>query len=269
MSANPSTDHWNPTQYERFRGERAQPFFDLLALVRPREKMSVIDLGCGTGELTRELHQRLSAAQTIGIDSSAKMLAGSRAFTADGMIFRQQDIVDFASGAQAADSGAARFDLIFSNAAIQWVDDHPGIFAKLTSQLNDEGQLAIQMPANDDHVTHEAARAVARSSPFHEVIKGWEREHRVAPPEEYATMLFRLGYREQHVRVQVYPHVLENREAVIEWVRGTLLTDYQRRVAPEMWERFLGAYRDELFRHVPDERPFFYPFKRILIWGRR
>jgi trans-aconitate 2-methyltransferase len=180
--------------------------------------------------------------------------------------FRQQAIEAFANQ---QDGDVERFHLIFSNAAIQWVDDHRNLLAKLTNRLNDRGQLAIQMPANDDHVTHEAARSVARASPFKEAIEGWERLRRVAPPEEYATILFRLGFREQHVRVEVYPHMLESREEVIEWVRGTLLTDYQRRVPPDMWDKFLEAYRAELFRHVPDERPFFYPFKRVLMWASR
>lgn len=264
MSNNPTSDHWNPAQYDRFRSERSEPFFDLLGLVRRRDKMTVADLGCGTGELTRQMHQQIAAARTLGIDSSAKMLAGSDALASDGLSFARQDISNFAN-----EEAGERFDLIFSNAALQWLDDHAGLLAKLTRRLNDAGQLAIQMPANDDHVTHEAARIVARSAPFEEVIGGWERARRVAPPEEYATMLFRLGFAQQHVRVQVYPHVLESRGEVIEWVRGTLLTDYQRRVPPEMWQEFLEAYRAQLFGHVPDERPFFYPFKRVLIWAQK
>ena len=55
-------DVWNPSQYDRFRDERSQPFFDVLGFVRPRPKMRVVDLGCGTGELTRALHHRLEAA---------------------------------------------------------------------------------------------------------------------------------------------------------------------------------------------------------------
>jgi trans-aconitate 2-methyltransferase len=265
MSNSPTNDAWNPLQYDRFRSERAQPFFDLLAMVRRRDKMSVADLGCGTGELTRQMHQQLAAARTVGIDSSAKMLAGTDALAGDGLAFRRQDIADFAN-----EEAPDRFDLIFSNAAIQWLDDHPGLLARLARRLDDDnGQLAIQMPANDDHVTHEAARIVARAAPFKDSIGGWQRAHRVAPPEEYATILFRLGFSRQHVRVQVYPHVLENRDQVIEWVRGTLLTDYQRRVPVELWEPFLAAYRAELFRHVPDERPFFYPFKRVLMWAQK
>ena len=260
--SNAAEDQWNPGQYDRFRAERSQPFFDLLQLVRPQKGMVVVDLGCGSGELTQQMHQRLAASHTLGIDSSTKMLAGSDAFAGNGLSFRRLEIEAFADGDE-------RFDLIFSNAALQWVDGHPGLLEKLTRRLSENGQLAIQMPANDDHVTHEAARTVARSLPFREVMSGWERMRRVAPPEEYATLLFRIGFRQQHVRVQVYPHVLDSREEVIEWVRGTLLTDYQRRVPPEMWEKFLEAYRAELFHHLPDERPFFYPFKRVLIWAQK
>ena len=68
-------DAWDPAQYERFRAERARPFVDLLALVRPRPGMRVVDLGCGTGELTARLHRELAAGETLGIDRSEAMLA--------------------------------------------------------------------------------------------------------------------------------------------------------------------------------------------------
>ena len=84
MTSSPSSD-WNPEQYGRFRDERARPFFDLLDLVQPRPGMRVVDLGCGTGELTRELHRRLAARETIGIDNSPAMLAKSAAFAGDGL----------------------------------------------------------------------------------------------------------------------------------------------------------------------------------------
>ena len=62
-------DPWNPAQYERFKTERSQPFFDLMTLVKPREGMRVVDLGCGTGELTRELHRAFKAKSTLGLDN--------------------------------------------------------------------------------------------------------------------------------------------------------------------------------------------------------
>ena len=69
-----TTDTWNPEQYDKFQREREQPFFDLLALVRPAPGMRVVDLGCGTGTLTRLLHARLQARETVGIDRSPRML---------------------------------------------------------------------------------------------------------------------------------------------------------------------------------------------------
>jgi len=149
-----SRDTWNPDQYNRFQTERTQPFRDLVAMIAPGERMSVIDLGCGTGELTRELHQRLGAATTLGIDYSANMLAKAHQFAGGGLSFREGDLSTFESH----DS----YDLIFSNAAIQWAPDHPALLARLARSLREGGQIAIQVPANDDHITHEAARIVAR-----------------------------------------------------------------------------------------------------------
>ncbi len=115
MTLSPLPD-WNPEQYGRFRSERAQPFFDLLDLVQPRPGMRVVDLGCGTGELTHAMHRRLAARETLGIDSSPAMLARSAAFAGDGLSFQQGDLATFASDGE--------HDLVFSNAAIQWVPDH-------------------------------------------------------------------------------------------------------------------------------------------------
>ena len=76
--AHKASDTWDPAQYDKFRREREQPFFDLLALVEPRPAMRVVDLGCGTGALTRMLHERLGARETVGIERSENMLAGGR-----------------------------------------------------------------------------------------------------------------------------------------------------------------------------------------------
>jgi len=87
-------------------------------------------------------------------------------------------------------------------------------------------------------------------------------------PEGYAALLDRLGCRQQHVRLQVYVHHLPGRDDVVEWVRGSLLTDYQRRLPPEAFAAFLERYRAALMPRLDDARPFFYPFKRLLVWGR-
>jgi trans-aconitate 2-methyltransferase len=253
-------DGWNPAQYNRFRAERQQPFLDLIELIETRPRMRVIDLGCGTGELTRLLHDRLPDADTLGLDSSAAMLADSAAFATTGLRFAAGDI-----GALVAEPP---YDLIVSNAALQWLPDHAALFARLARGLAAGGQLAVQMPDNYDHPSHTAAAAVAGEAPFRDALGGFAIVRPVQPAEWYAALLHQLGCARQHVRAQIYPHVLESRDAVIEWVKGTLLTAYQRRLPADLWPPFLDRYRQRLLPQLSEQRPYFYPFKRLLIWGR-
>lgn len=258
---NESPSAWNPEQYGRYRQERAQPFFDLMALVQPRPEMRVVDLGCGPGELTKELHVHLNARETVGIDNSPAMLEKAAALARDGLRFEDGDIATFA--------GDGGYDLIFSNAALHWIPDHPALLARLTAALNDGGQLAVQVPDNDNHPSHATAVVVAQKALFAEVLGGHTRQSPVLAPEAYAALLYGLGFRRQSVRLQVYGHVLSSREDVVEWVRGSVLTDYQRRMPAELWPQFLERYRELLLPQLPDTRPFFYPFRRVLFWASR
>ena len=264
-------DTWNPRQYDKFAREREQPFFDLLALVQPRPHMRVVDLGCGTGAPTRVMHERLGARETVGIDRSASMLAGTRAAALPlGLRFEVGTIEDVI-----ADDGARRlqpsggWDLIFSNAALHWVDGHEGLIAQLAAGLAPGGQLAFQVPAQHDMLTHRLAEELAVSEPFASAFGAWRRSQPVLTPDAYARLLYRAGFPAPNVRLIVYPHVLASREDVVEWVKGTMLTDYQRHLPTELFEQFVAEYRRRLLAQLDDSRPFFYPYKRILCWGQR
>lgn len=254
------TDAWDPQCYERFRAERRQPYDDLVALIAVRPGLRIVDLGCGTGDLTADLHYRLGAAETLGIDGSARMLAEAPADPTRGLHFAEGDIGAFAD--------AGRWDVVFSNAALQWLPDHPALLARLRAALAPDGQLAVQVPANFDHPSHTAARDVAAGPPFRDALVGPPRIVPVLPPEEYATVLDRLGATAQHVRLQVYGHHLASRDEVATWTRGTLLTDYERRLPADLFAAFVDAYRARLAALLPDDRPYFFPFKRILLWAR-
>lgn len=131
------------------------------------------------------------------------------------------------------------------------------------------GQLAVQMPANHDHPSHVLAHALARESPFREALGGYARQTPMLPPEAYAALLHDLGFARQHVRLQVYGHVLPAAEEVVEWVKGTLLVDYERRMPAALYQQFLARYRERLLPVLGDARPYFYPFKRILLRAER
>lgn len=253
---------WNPAQYERFRSERSQPFFDLLKMVEPAPGGLAVDLGCGTGELTKLLHERLQVRETIGIDSSETMLTGSAAYAGGGLRFERGDVCDFTLD-------GAMIDVLFSNAALQWLDGHETLFPRILQMVAPGGQVAIQMPANDDHASHRVAFALAAEEPYASAMGGYQRQWPVMPPERYAELLDRSGFGEQSVRLQVYGHQLESRDGVVEWVKGSLLTDFAKRMEPDLYEQFIARYRDRLMGELEDSRPYFYAFKRVLIWGRR
>lgn len=244
---------WNPAQYERFRNERRQPFVDLLALIERRTDMRVLDLGCGTGELTRDLHEELGARETLGMDSSAEMLRKSDSLRSGSLAFTRGEIETFHP------DGA--WDLVFSNAALHWVADHERVLARLAGFLSSEGQIAIQMPANDEHASHLTAAAVARRF-------GIEPRHDpVLAPERYAILLHELDFERQIVRVQIYGHELAAARDVVEWVKGSLLTEYEKRLSASDYMRFLQEYERDLIEEIGESRPYFYTYKRIFIWA--
>ncbi len=254
-------DPWNPEDYERYRRERTQPFWDLAALVKPAPRLHVLDLGCGTGELTRELHRGLSAEETVGVDSSPAMLERSRAFEEPGLSFRHESIETY--------TPEEPVDVVFSNAALQWVDDHRTLIPRIARFVAPGGQIAIQVPANDDQPSHTVAARVAGEEPFRTALGGFVMRTATLGPERYAALLWQSGFRDLHVRLQVYTHEMAGPENVVDWVKGTLLTSYRKRLPPELYDQFLARYATLLLHEVQGGSPYLFTFKRVLAWGRR
>ena len=253
---------WDPDQYSRFAAERAKPFLDLLAMVEPLPGGEVIDLGCGTGELTAKLHAHTQAGTTTGIDASEAMLARALPLAGNGLRFELGDISRFDTDGS--------FDVVFANASLQWVPDHPRLLHQLAAGLRPGGQLAVQVPANTDHPSHAVAFEVAREAPFveHMGVDPAAGAHAVCAPEQYAELLDGIGFSDQHVRLQVYGHRLASTAAVVEWTKGTTLLRFKSLLPPELFDPFMERYRRRLGEVLGEQAPYFYTFKRILFWAR-
>jgi trans-aconitate 2-methyltransferase len=253
---------WDPDQYRRFAAERRQPFDDLAALVVAVPGGAVVDLGCGTGELTAELHTRLAAARTLGVDSSPTMLQQAQAHAGGGVEFRLAD---------AATWDEPGWDVIFANASFQWMPGHRRLLQGLRGLIAPGGQLAFQVPANFDHPSHVLAAQLAAEEPFASELGdafGPGPAGNVLDPADYSEAVHDLGAADQHVRLQVYGHQLPSAADVVEWMKGTALTRYRDALPPAAYQAFLAAYTDRLLEQLGDRRPYFYPFKRILVWAR-
>jgi len=257
---------WNPAQYHRFADERSQPFVDLIGLVRTdRPLRRVVDLGCGSGELTALAVHRLGLADTVGIDNSPAMLTAAEAHAGPGLRFEAGDIGGWTSHHD--------HDLVLANASLQWVPDHPAVLARWRDALAPGGQLAVQVPSNAHQPSHVVAREVAALPRFADAFGPAGPppdpvERNVLEPEAYARLLHELGFVEQHVRLQVYPHLLGESRDVVEWVRGTTLTRFQKVLPPDVFADFLAEYEARLVARIGEHAPYFFPFRRVLLWAR-
>jgi len=248
---------WNPDKYHQFQSQRSAPFEDLLKLVDVRPNLQVVDLGCGTGNLTRRLTDFLSESEVLGIDSSPQMLERTGEYARSDLRFELGNLAEL----------DGKWDLIISNAALQWSENHEALVPRLFNCLNPGGQIAVQVPSNHGGPTHLTILRVAGQEPFRTALNGWTRQSPVLPIETYAELLFREEAREILAFDKVYPHVLENVDAVVDWISGTALVPYFERLSKHK-DDFVAAIRQELHADFPDE-PVFYPFRRTFFSARK
>jgi trans-aconitate 2-methyltransferase len=163
---------------------------------------------------------------------------------------------------------AGSWDLVFSHAAIQWVDDHPRLVPRLMSLVAPGGQLAVQLPSNHGHPAHTLSVETAREQPFREALAGWTRPIPVLSLDEYASLLYAAGGRDITAIEKAYPHVLANADAIADWTSGTALVPYFERLPEHLRAPFDERYRAKLRGRFPS-KPVFYPFRRILFSATR
>jgi trans-aconitate 2-methyltransferase len=230
-----------------------EPFRDLLKLVKIREGMSVIDLGCGAGEITEKLQKNLPGSKVVGIDTSRDMLQLAKVREKPGLRFKLCSI----------DEIEGRWDLVFSNSALHWIDNHNDLVATLFSKVKTGGQLVVQVPSNHLHPTRTLLSATAECEPFRKALKGWVRTSPVLSLNEYAELLFKIGGINIVAYEKVYPHVLNDVDAVIDWMRGSVLIPYFERLPDKLHQSFIELYRERLLEKWP-KGPVFFPYRRIL-----
>ena len=203
---------WDPHQYARFSSERNRPFSDLVGQIGATSPSSVVDLGCGPGELTATLAQRWPAARVIGQDSSREMISKTAAFAAERVSFECADAETFS---------ADGVDVLVSNALLQWVPSHRQLLTRWAGELNAGGWLAFQVPGNFDSPSHTLMRELAESPRWRDQLGGVLRHtDAVDEPVDYLALLSTAGLTVNAWQTR-YLHVLPGTDPVLEWVRGT------------------------------------------------
>lgn len=253
---------WNPAQYERFRDERKRPFFELLARVDAAAPAQVVDLGCGTGDLTLVLAERWPSARVTGVDSSEAMIAEASRRSAPGSVrFELADL--------AAWTPSAPVDVLFSNAALHWLPDHSALLSRLKSLLAPSGVLAFQIPANFDAPSHRRIDELRAQPRFSASLASVRKGH-AQPLDFYEAHLSGLGLAVDAWDT-TYLHVLPGEDAVLQWLLGTTLRPVLAALGPEESTAFLDMLRPLLradYPATPRGTPFRFT-RRFVVASRR
>lgn len=251
---------WNPATYLAYADERSRPFHDLVARIDSRSPATVVDLGCGPGQLTAGLAGRWPQAQIAGIDSSPEMIERAAEHGSDRVAFEVADIADWRP--------AQPVDVIISNAALQWVPDHLALLPRLVEQLRPGGWLAFQVPGNFDQPSHVLLHALAGDPRFAAAAAGRERPA-AHDPATYLANLARLGCTVDAWET-TYLHVLTGPDPVFGWISGTGGRPVLQSLSGPQRVEFEAEYKAQLREAYP-EQPFgtVLPFRRIFVVAQR
>ncbi|GAB3665495.1 methyltransferase domain-containing protein [Actinocorallia lasiicapitis] len=246
-----SRDTWDPAQYALYSDERSRAFFELTARIRHDAPATVVDLGCGSGELTATLAGRWPAANVLGVDSSTSMIEKARAHAAPGL--------DFETGDLTAWRPAAPVDVIVSNAAFQWVPSHVELLPRWAKYLTPGGVLAFQVPGNFAAPSHELLRATCADHGIADALR-WRP---VLEPAGYQEILTGLGLRVDAWET-TYSQLLHGPDPVLEWMKGTALRPVL--AALDDPADFLADYAARLrAAYPPTAHGTVFPFRRIFV----
>ena len=252
---------WDPNTYLSFEAERTRPAAELLARIPKDDPAYAVDLGCGPGNSTALLAARWPKARLQGVDSSPDMLAKAAAS-------------DIAAGWVEADiatwTPASAPEVIFSNAALQWVGDHAALLPRLMAKLHEGGVLAFQVPRNFSEPCHTLIHEIVANGPWAAKLKDVRDWWNVLEPAEYFAI---LEPHAAHVDIweTSYQQVLEGEDAVFRWMSGTGLRPFAAALDGAEREAFLDAYRQEVSKAYP-MRPSgktLYPFQRLFAVAMR
>jgi len=248
---------WDPKKYNEFKEERSKPFHDLTSHIIDKPNLKVIDLGCGTGELTQKLHQKLTNPLVLGIDNSAEMLA--KAPKQENLEFKEKTILEQLNE-------ETKWDLIFSNAALQWIDNHHDLFPRIISRLNTGGQLAVQMPQQNENILNKILLQLVQEEPFVSYLKNWTRPSPVLTLDEYAKILFENGGTDLILYEKVYPIISNQKEDFFDFISGSALTVYQERLKDYEFVALTAEFKKRIDDYFPVV-PSIYAFRRLIIYA--
>jgi len=251
---------WNPDLYLKFKNERTQPSIDLISKInisfRPK---SILDIGCGPGNSSQALLQRWPGAKLTGIDSSPNMIDKAKKSYPDN-IWIVADASKYTSD--------TKYDIVFSNATIQWIPNHENLFKNFLNMTNDGGVLAVSVPRFDEMPISKILNKVAGNEKWKTATKGCA-ETFTRYDYQFYYNLISPDYQTVEMWQTDYIHVLESQPAIIEWISSTGMKPYLDRLNEKEKTQFEDEVLSEVKHYYPVQNngKVLFPFKRLFMIG--
>ncbi len=260
---------WRPGVYLQFADDRLRPGFDLMARIGDLPPGPLYDIGCGAGQHARALADRWPDRPVFGLDSSPQMLAAARAARNGAAGDSRVQWVQADAGTWQAPPPAPA--LLFSNAALQWLDGHQALLTRLFDMLAPGGVLAVQMPRNDASPSQVLLREVAAQGPWAEVLKGARLLKPLGTPDTYYGWLAAAGARQIDLWESHYVHVLQGDDPVFDWVKSTSLRPVLERLSCALLDGYVNELKARLRTAYPrrTDGTTLFPFRRLFFVCRR
>jgi len=253
---------WDPDRYLTYADERGRPFVELVARVGAESPATVVDLGCGPGNLTTLPRARWPAAAIRGLDSSPEMIEKAQELEPS-IAFEVADLRDWAG----PDSRADPVDLLVANATLQWVPGHLDLLPDLVGRVSPGGWFAFQVPGNFGEPSHTIRTELAAETPYAEHTRG------VAVPSSHDPAVYLAALAAVGCRVDAwettYLHVLTGPDPVFTWVSGTGARPTLQALPDDLRPEFEAEFRRRLRTAYPEhDGRVVLPFRRIFVVAR-
>lgn len=249
---------WDANLYLQFANERTQPALDLIARINLAHPRRIIDLGCGPGNSTAMLRRRWPESDVVGLDNSAEMIAAAtQAYPSEKWV-----LADAASW-----TADTPFDIVFSNATLQWLPDHATLFPHLMAQLAPAGVMAVQVPYCYESPLHQVVLEVASAASWRHRMEASRDTFTKETPSVYYDLLQPLTSHLDMWETE-YFHQMDGPESIVNWYRGTGLRPFLEALDTEEEKRhFEQMVLDGYTRAYPRQKNgrVLFPFRRLFM----
>lgn len=253
---------WNPDLYLEFDKERIQPSIDLVARIDFIKPCKIIDIGCGPGNSTQILYKKWPDSTILGADKSPAMIKKA---TND---YPNRKWILFDAG---NDNLEDKYDIIFSNATIQWIPNHNRLIKNLSKLLNDHGILAVQLPLFFDMSLGKLIAEIAEQPKWKAATVDVNELFTINNASYYYSQLVKY-FSKIDIWSTDYYHVMDSQIAILDMIRSTGLKPYLERIQLDIEKQeFEFQILDKIERDYPlqENGKVLLPFKRLFFVAKK